>query len=120
METRSDDEAARELVAALNHWPTLVSVLAERAMLAGLEGGCLAPIAALGSVEGDKLTLTGRVISQDGVHLLEAADSVTLPPGSEAGLNEALRVGRQIAERLLSQGANKLIAAAQGRALRST
>ena len=45
---------------------------AERAMLAALQGGCLAPVAALGRVEGDRLTLIGRVVGLDGARMLEA------------------------------------------------
>ena len=51
LETRGDDRATRQRVAGLDHPPTHVAVLAERAMLAALQGGCLAPIAALGCVE---------------------------------------------------------------------
>ena len=47
LETRGDDRATRQLVAGLDHPPTHAAVLAERAMLAALQGGCLAPIAAL-------------------------------------------------------------------------
>jgi hydroxymethylbilane synthase len=80
-------------------------VLAERAMLAALRGGCLAPIAALGCVAGEQLTLTGRVISHDGARLLEARQTAARP--------EAEILGWHVAEALLAQGAGDLIRAAR-------
>jgi hydroxymethylbilane synthase len=109
LETRSDDTTTRQIVEALDHPPTHAAVLAERAMLAALRGGCLAPIAAMACVEGGHLTLTGRVIGHDGVELLEAADSLPhMRPASNA-----TQLGRQVAEALLGQGAERLIAASR-------
>ena len=72
LETRADDQAVREQVGHLNDPSTYGAVVAERAMLAALQGGCLAPIAAWGRMEADRLALTGRVISGDGARVLEA------------------------------------------------
>ena len=105
LETRADDKAARNSVAPLNHPATHAAVVAERAMLAALQGGCLAPVAGYGRVENDRLILTGRVISHDGARLLEA----TLA----ADVANAAALGRQIAEALLAQGAAELICAAR-------
>ena len=66
LETRRDDDATRAALAPLDHPPTHQAVLAERAMLAALHGGCLAPIAAWGRMENNRLALTGRVLSPDG------------------------------------------------------
>jgi hydroxymethylbilane synthase len=105
LETRDDDDATRALVAPLDHAPTHAAVSAERQMLLVLQGGCLAPVAALGCVQGEQLTLTGRVMSHDGVRLLEA--------GETAAISDALQLGRRVAEALLAQGAGELIAAAR-------
>ena len=52
------------LLEPLNDGPTRAAVLAERAFLRGLGGGCLVPIgAARGVVEGDVLHLRGSVPS---------------------------------------------------------
>ncbi len=72
-------------------------------MLAALSGGCLAPIAAWGRVEGGRLVLTGRVLGADGSRVLES----TL----DALLADAESLGRRVAERLLSDGAAELIEA---------
>ncbi|MBN2023100.1 MAG: hydroxymethylbilane synthase [Pirellulales bacterium] len=107
IEARSDDEATHAALAVLEHGPSRAAVAAERAMLAALEGGCLAPIAAWGRVEGESLTLAGRVLSPDGARRLDAA---RLGPVDDP---EAL--GRRVAEALLAQGAGELIREGRGR-----
>jgi hydroxymethylbilane synthase len=103
LEARADDAAVRAATAPLDHQPTHAAVLAERALMATLQGGCTAPVAALGSVEGDRLTLVGRVVGLDGAKLLEARRT-----GSVA---DADALGRAVAEVLLAQGAGALIRA---------
>jgi hydroxymethylbilane synthase len=105
LETRTDDAATRSAVQRLNHARTHAAVLAERSMLAALLGGCLAPIAALGRVEGNTLTLSGRVIHPNGTTQLDATASSS--PG------DAVSLGRQVAEALTAQGAAGLIQAAR-------
>ena len=106
LETRLDDAATRHVVAALDDPSTHAAVLAERALLARLEGGCLAPIAGLGQVEGEQLTLIGRVVSHDGARRLEARQTA---PSSQAEM-----LGWQVAEALLAQGAGDLVGASRG------
>jgi hydroxymethylbilane synthase len=105
LETRADDGPPRHIAAELNHPPTHAAVTAERTLLAALQGGCLAPVAALGRVDGDRLTLVGRVLSCDGTRRIEAADAATIA--------EAAALGRQVADALLTQGAGELIRAAR-------
>jgi hydroxymethylbilane synthase len=107
LETRADDAATRAAVAPLDDPPTHAAVLAERAMLSMLEGGCMAPVAGLGRVEGSQLTLTGRVISLDGTQVLEATQS--------APAADAQALGCRVAEALLSDGAGGLILASRGK-----
>jgi hydroxymethylbilane synthase len=76
-------------------------VLAERAFLRALGGGCLLPIAALGKVDGDQLTLRGSVSSPNGRERLFAPHS--------GPLSSAESIGAQLAERLLEQGARRLL-----------
>jgi hydroxymethylbilane synthase len=101
LEIRSDDQAAREVVGQLDDPASHAGVAAERAMLAALRGGCLAPVGAWGRFEEDHLTLTGRVLSGDGREKIEAVDS--------APVSEAEALGRRVAEVLLAQGAGELI-----------
>jgi hydroxymethylbilane synthase len=99
LETRSDDTATRDAVMLLDHAPSHQAVVAERAMLAALQGGCLAPIGAWGRVKDEQLTLTGRVLSNDGAVKLETTQSKS----------DAVALGDAVAEELLAQGAGKLV-----------
>lgn len=105
LETREDDENTRRILARLDDPASHAGVLAERAMLAALEGGCLAPIAAWGRMEGDRLVLTGRVLDADGARRLEATSQGTAPGAED--------LGRRVADDLIAQGAAELIGAAR-------
>jgi CheY-like chemotaxis protein len=83
--------------------PQVESVLAERAMLFALGGGCLVPIGALGTVAGGELTLRGAVLDPAG---RGRVDGKVVGPASES---EGL--GRQLAEELLGLGAKSLLRA---------
>ena len=102
LETRTGDARTRGLIAALDHSATHQAVLAERAMLAALRGGCLAPVGAWARLQGDELLLTGVVLSNDGKIRLEAQSS------GKAG--QAAEIGQRVAQQLASQGAMQLIA----------
>ena len=102
IETREDDAATRAALAVLDHAPTHAAVVAERAMMATLHGGCLAPVAAWGRIEGEQLHLTGRVLDPAGTQKLEAAMS--------SAADDAQSLGQRVADVLLQQGAAELIA----------
>ena len=53
VECRADDERVLGLVRQIDHIPTRRTVAAERALLAGIGGGCLAAVGALASVTGE-------------------------------------------------------------------
>jgi len=80
---------------ALNHGPTERAVLAERAMLRALEGGCRVPVGASSTVEQSVVRLRGVVISPDGALVYRA----------EAEGEEPEEVGERLARDLLEQGA---------------
>ena len=90
------DHPLRDLIReALNHGPTEKAVLAERAMLRALEGGCRVPVGASSTVEGSVVRLGGIVISPDGA----------LAYRGEAEGEEPEEVGERLAQDLLEQGA---------------
>ena len=90
------DYPLRSLVReALNHGPTERAVLAERAMLRALEGGCRVPVGASSAVRGRVVGLRGVVISPDGA----------LAYRGEAEGEEPEEVGERLARDLLGQGA---------------
>jgi hydroxymethylbilane synthase len=80
---------------ALNHEPTERAVLAERAMLRALEGGCRVPVGATSAADGSVVRLGGIVISADGALAYRA----------EAEGEEPEEVGKRLAFDLLEQGA---------------
>ncbi len=59
VESRADDERVLALLQAIDHAPTRLATCAERALLARVEGGCQAPVGALGTWSDDVLSLTG-------------------------------------------------------------
>lgn len=101
VETRSDDAETNALVARLDDPRTRAAVLAERALLRHLGGGCQVPIAAHAKVEGDELKLDGLVATLDGTRVLrESLDGDTA---------DAARIGEALAARLLERGAGELL-----------
>jgi hydroxymethylbilane synthase len=102
LECRADDAATRALLERLDDPQTRAAVLAERAFLRGLGGGCLLPIGALGMVQGESLHLRGCVLSGDGRRRVE---------GDRTGpIGAAVETGQALAADLLAQGAGALLA----------
>lgn len=93
--TLEESPARGRVREALNHAATERAVLAERAMLRTLEGGCRVPVGALGTTEGTAVRLRGVVASVDGA-LLYRAESEGAEPEE---------VGVRLARDLLLQGA---------------
>ena len=102
LEIRCGDTETAAVIAPLNDSATFAAVRAERAMLRKLQGGCIAPIAALGTVVNDQLTLLGRILSLDGSKMFEQTASAAL-----SELPESL--GIRLAESLLENGADEII-----------
>jgi hydroxymethylbilane synthase len=105
IECRVDDADAFAALTPLNNAPTRAAVVAERTLLAVLEGGCSAPVAAWGRVADKELRLDGLVASLDGRHVLRA--SGTSQP------TDATALGARIANELLQQGAAAIVGAAR-------
>lgn len=102
LEIRSADEEMAEIVRQLNDVPTEVAVGAERVLMKRLQGGCQVPLGALGLVENGNLKLTAVVASLDGRRLIrdESGGSFSKPE----------EIGRQLADKLLKQGATEILA----------
>ena len=102
LETRHDDADTITALAPLDDAHTHAAVVAERALLAALRAGCLAPVGAWGRVEQVELKLDAVVLSPDGDSRLAA--SLSGPPETAATL------GTTAAEQLIERGADELIA----------
>jgi len=102
IEIRNNDRPMRELLETIRCETSERCVLAERAFLTRLGGGCQVPVGAFARLEGDTLRLKGRVISPEGRRLVEGSRC-----GSAATADE---IGRQLADDLLEKGAGEIIA----------
>jgi hydroxymethylbilane synthase len=105
-----DEQRVLEMVRPLNHVPTEVEVVAERAFLEGLGGGCAVPVAAYARLdEKGLLHLRGRVSSPDGVHRVDVAVGRSVHVSSRPDPTAARRVGLDLAALALQQGAGELL-----------
>lgn len=101
IEGRTNDTFVQSVLSRLNHQPTHTTVTAERAFLRRLEGGCQVPIAAHATLSGEQLVLEGLVASIDGKTVIR--DRI------EGTHQQADTLGVQLAERLLTRGADKIL-----------
>lgn len=93
-----------ETLAALHHAATALAVLAERAFLAGLGGGCSVPIAAYAATENGLTTLRGRITALDGSQQIDIQTSAALTDEQSA-----VQLGTNLAQTALAQGAAQLM-----------
>jgi hydroxymethylbilane synthase len=71
IECRAEDARAREFLSAIDDTPSRATVLAERALLAGLGGNCHSPIAVLTRAVDDQLVMRAALYSPDGAEHVE-------------------------------------------------
>jgi hydroxymethylbilane synthase len=101
LECRIDDQTTRGILQQVTHLATHQAVLAERALLHGLGGGCQVPIGAAGKVVDGGLRLRGAVLPADGSSRIEAK--------LEGNPAEAEQIGLRLADLLLQRGARDLL-----------
>jgi len=101
IECKSDDKDVLKIINILEDRVTSQRCLAERAFLRELEGGCQVPIGVNSIIENDKLNLTGMVASIDGNKLIKDI--------SIGNVNAPEEVGKKLAEKLIKQGADKIL-----------
>ncbi|AFU18446.1 hydroxymethylbilane synthase [Actinobacillus suis] len=102
IETRVNDERVLNYLASLNHNPTACCVMAERAMNTRLQGGCQVPIGGFATLNGNEITLNALVGALDGSTIIRAS--------GVADIEDAEQLGISVAEQLLAQGADKILA----------
>ncbi|MBV9696083.1 MAG: hydroxymethylbilane synthase [Gammaproteobacteria bacterium] len=106
---RESDAATLRRLLPLEDPATRLAVSAERALLRRLEGGCQVPLGALGVVHGQTLRLSATVCALDGRVSLSAHGTTA------ATQAEAIALGEQLAQELLSRGAAALISRERAR-----
>jgi hydroxymethylbilane synthase len=96
VQCRKDDQRTIDLLRPIDHATTRLAVLAERAFLAGLGGGCSTPVAAY--AQGNHLI--GLVASKDGQRVIRVSGDGDDP----------IALGTELARQALAQGARELLA----------
>ena len=101
LEIRANDEDMTKALQPINDPGTNAAVTAERKMLNELSAGCLAPVGAISTIANEKLSLEGFVLSKDGTKKLSAMVTNEL--------DNAIQIGKQVANQLVDVGASELI-----------
>jgi hydroxymethylbilane synthase len=101
VECRLKDTEAADLLAPLDDAETRTAILAERALLAALHGGCQVPLGAWARVERSELLLDACVCSVDGSQYMK--QRATSPP------EQAAQLGEHMARLLIDAGAQSIL-----------
>ncbi|MFA9391761.1 MAG: hydroxymethylbilane synthase [Prolixibacteraceae bacterium] len=101
IELRQNDPEVMEILQTINHQPTWTAILAERAFLRTLEGGCQVPLGCYSQMDGDTITLHGFVASIDGKKFIK---DVTI-----GNIYHPEKCGIDLANKLLKKGAGPIL-----------
>jgi hydroxymethylbilane synthase len=101
VECRSNDTETADVLSKLDHPETRTAIVAERALLSALQGGCQVPLGGWARIERDELVLEACVCSVDGVQYFK--QRATAPPDQAAAL------GEQVAQLLIGAGAQHVL-----------
>ncbi len=101
VEARTADAEAAEVVGKLDDAETRNAVIAERALLAEMQGGCQVPLGGWARMERQEMVLEACVVSVDGMeYYRERASSAP---------DRAIELGKEVAQRLLEAGAGRIL-----------
>ncbi len=106
VECRDGDEHTATLLAPLHDPTSAVAAAAERAFAARLGGNCQVPVGGYAEVQHNQLVMTGLIAAPDGGRVVRGAIA--------GAATEADSLGDALAARLLSQGADDILAALDG------
>ena len=101
IETRKDDLRTTSFASALNHEPSFAAVLAERAFLQRMGGGCNVPVAVYARAIRDSLTIEGLVASPDGTQIIRDSVQNKLESANEAAV--------ALADGILARGGRSIL-----------
>ncbi len=106
IEIRSDRTDLIDVLAPLNHVDTEQCVEAERGFSRTLAGSCTVPLGAYATKQANIISITGFVASVDGTQMLRETMS--------GDANDAETIGKALANKLISLGADKILAELDG------
>ena len=101
IEPRADNKIVNEIVKSIHHENTYKAVLAERALLKELEGGCQVPIGAFAEVRQNGLFLDALVGSLDG--------NLTFRKKMRGSASNPDKLGKDLAKALIKAGAKSIL-----------
>jgi len=96
-----DDQKKDAIREALNHSETETCLLAERAFLKTMDGGCSIPVFAMATLANDVISLEGGIVSMDGKERI-----VKIVSGHST---EHQKIGNQLANEVLTSGGKEIL-----------
>ncbi len=102
LEIRENDAQMHQLLSLVDHATTRAAVLAERAFLREVQGGCQAPVGAHATLQGDQMILEAVVAAMDGSKVLRRS--------MEGPMAKPEVLGTALARELFDLGARELLA----------
>jgi hydroxymethylbilane synthase len=103
IEIRENDSEVKNIIEAINHQATETAILAERAFLRTLEGGCQVPLGCYSQINGEDIVLHGFVASTNGKEFIKESAC-----GSESRSNPE-ECGVKLAQKLIDKGAKTIL-----------
>jgi hydroxymethylbilane synthase len=100
-ESRLRDQETTDILAKLDDPETRTAIIAERALLSALQGGCQVPLGAWARMERGELVMEAVVCSVDGTQYVR--EKASAPPEKPAEL------GQQLARVLAEGGARTIL-----------
>jgi hydroxymethylbilane synthase len=101
IESRTKDTEAAEILGKLDDAETRTAIIAERALLSTLQGGCQVPLGAWARLERGELVMEAVVCSVDGAQYIR--QRATAPP------EHAAQLGERMAQLLADGGARNIL-----------
>ncbi len=101
VECRLKDTEAGDLLAPLDDAETRTAIIAERALLSALHGGCQVPMGAWARIERGELVMDACICSVDGLQYVK--QRATAPP------DQAAQLGEHMARLLVEAGAQSIL-----------
>jgi hydroxymethylbilane synthase len=101
MEIRGDDQDTRARLQPINDGMSAVALVAERALVAALGGGCQLPLGAIALPGGGELDMHAIVSSVDGRRSVRRQ--------ARGAISDPVRLGQRLAEELAAGGATALL-----------
>lgn len=99
---REEDAVLQARIGQIDHIPTSLCVLQERSFLSALHGGCSTPIGAHAEIREERMYFKGSIVNVTGREMMQVEEDVLI--------DQAGDIGQRCAQKLLDQGAGRIVA----------